>query len=52
MTDRTLHEAALADVAKAAQDAALGGGEKSRARLGRKFELLLGQKHTASSTRG
>ena len=32
MTDRTLHEAALADVAKAAQDAALGGGEKSRAR--------------------
>jgi len=27
-----LHEAALADVAKAAQDAALGGGEKSRAR--------------------
>ena len=32
MTDRILHEAALADVAKAAQDAALGGGEKSRAR--------------------
>ncbi|MFT7107160.1 MAG: 3-methylcrotonyl-CoA carboxylase beta subunit, partial [Yoonia sp.] len=32
MTDRHLHEAALADVTQAAQDAALGGGEKSRAR--------------------
>ncbi|MFA8440622.1 carboxyl transferase domain-containing protein [Yoonia sp.] len=32
MTDRRLHEAALAEVAKAAQAAALGGGEKSRAR--------------------
>ena len=32
MTDRSLHEAALADVVKAAQTAALGGGDKSRAR--------------------
>ena len=32
MTDRHLHEAALAEVAQAAQQAALGGGEKSRAR--------------------
>ncbi len=32
MTDRTLHEAALAEVAQAAQAAAAGGGEKSRAR--------------------
>ena len=32
MTDRRLHEAALAEVAQAAQAAALGGGEKSRAR--------------------
>jgi 3-methylcrotonyl-CoA carboxylase beta subunit len=32
MTDRHLHEAALADVVQAAQDAALGGGERSRAR--------------------
>ena len=32
MTDRALHEAALAEVAQAAAAAALGGGEKSRAR--------------------
>ena len=32
MSDRKLHEAALAEVAEAAQRAALGGGEKSRAR--------------------
>ena len=32
MTDRSLHEAALAEVAAAAKQAALGGGEKSRAR--------------------
>ncbi|WP_400087670.1 carboxyl transferase domain-containing protein [Yoonia sp. R78084] len=32
MSDRKLHEAALADVAEAARIAALGGGEKSRAR--------------------
>ncbi len=32
MSDRKLHEAALADVAEAAGIAALGGGEKSRAR--------------------
>ncbi|MGJ8588076.1 MAG: carboxyl transferase domain-containing protein [Yoonia sp.] len=32
MSDRKLHEAALADVTEAARFAALGGGEKSRAR--------------------
>ncbi len=32
MTDRALHEAALAEVAQAASTAAMGGGEKSRAR--------------------
>jgi len=32
MSDRILHEAALAEVAQAAREAALGGGEKSRAR--------------------
>ncbi|WP_108815837.1 carboxyl transferase domain-containing protein [Loktanella sp. Alg231-35] len=32
MSDRSLHEAALADVAQAAQTAALGGGEASRVR--------------------
>lgn len=32
MTDRHLHEAALAEVAAAAKHAAIGGGEKSRAR--------------------
>lgn len=32
MSDHILHEAALAEVAQAAREAALGGGEKSRAR--------------------